>query len=104
MHRCRGKPDIVFPGRKKLIFVHGCFWHSHTGCVRATRPVARADFWAEKFRKNQERDDRVQMELRAQGWDVLVVWECETKEHDKLEAQLKAFLGPVRVASGVLTC
>jgi DNA mismatch endonuclease (patch repair protein) len=99
-----GRPDLAFPKRKKAIFVHGCFWHSHPGCVRATRPVSRAAFWAEKFEKNQERDTRVQAQLRDQGWNVLVVWECETKEYDTLKAKLKAFLGPVRAPAGALTC
>lgn len=99
-----GKPDLAFPARKKAVFVHGCFWHSHPGCVRATRPVSRAVFWAEKFEKNQERDARVQAKLHAEGWQVLVIWECEVKERDKLEARLKEFLGPVRLSAGALVC
>lgn len=99
-----GKPDLAFSARKKAVFVHGCFWHSHPGCVRATRPVSRAAFWAEKFEKNRERDARVQARLHAEGWQVLVIWECEVKERGTLEARLKDFLGPVRLPAGALAC
>jgi len=74
-----GKPDLVFPSRKKIIFVHGCFWHGHD-CARGNRsPKTNTEYWVEKIRRNTERDACHQAELKAIGWDVLVVWECELK-------------------------
>jgi len=73
-----GTPDIVFSRKKLAVFVHGCFWHRH-GCRLTTNPKTRHDFWAEKFRRNQERDSAVRAELEALGWAVYEVWECETK-------------------------
>lgn len=88
-----GRPDLVFPGRRKAIFLHGCFWHRHQGCRNATIPKSSADFWTAKFRANVDRDARNLADLAALGWDVLVVWECELKAVD-LEARLRTFLGP----------
>jgi len=89
-----GSPDIVFPGRKKAIFVHGCFWHGHS-CPRGARiPKTNTDYWLKKIAKNKERDRRRLEELRDLGWDVLVVWECETKNIDALRSRLERFLGP----------
>lgn len=87
-----GTPDIVFPGRKKAIFVHGCFWHRHEGCKKATTPKTRVAFWTEKFEANKERDRRKLLQLDARGWDCLVVWECETINHALLETKLRKFL------------
>lgn len=72
-----GTPDIVLPKHRLVIFVHGCFWHRHTGCPRATTPSTRRDFWLAKFTANVERDWRKRRELRALGWKSLVVWECQ---------------------------
>lgn len=72
-----GKPDLVFPRYKAVVFVHGCFWHHHTGCKIATTPKSNTPFWLEKFEKNVARDIRVAAELEALGWRVFVVWECE---------------------------
>lgn len=72
-----GRPDIVLRKHQAVVFVHGCFWHRHQGCSIATTPKTRTDFWAEKFRKNVQRDVDVAEKLRAQGWRVLVAWECE---------------------------
>ena len=74
-----GSPDLAFIGRKLAVFVHGCFWHRHAGCRAASIPATRAEFWAEKFAANVARDARVQAALRAAGWTVHVVWECETR-------------------------
>lgn len=87
-----GKPDIVFRRKRKAIFVHGCFWHRHEGCRRATTPATRADFWNAKFAANVERDQRALAALREAGWDVLVVWECELRDGDALATKLDAFL------------
>ena len=70
-----GRPDIVFPTRRKVIFVHGCFWHRHPGCKFAYNPKSRLEFWSTKFRQNVERDNRATAMLMASGWAVLVVWE-----------------------------
>jgi len=79
-----GKPDIVLPGRRCVIFVHGCFWHRHPGC-RATRtPKSHIEFWERKFTDNVERDVRAQTALENAGWRVIVVWECETKSAGSL--------------------
>lgn len=72
-----GKPDLVFPRYKAVVFVHGCFWHRHTGCNIATTPKSNTPFWTEKFDKNVARDARVAAELEKRGWSVFVIWECE---------------------------
>lgn len=72
-----GKPDLVFPGRRKVILVNGCFWHGHDCPVGARLPKTNTEFWAEKRRRNQDRDLRQQEELRQLGWRTLVVWECQ---------------------------
>ena len=87
-----GTPDICFPGRKKAIFVHGCFWHRHEGCPRTTTPATRTSFWNDKFRKNVERDRASLKALRELGWSVMVVWQCETAKPHALEPRLTAFL------------
>ncbi|UYK83210.1 DNA mismatch endonuclease Vsr [Xanthomonas sacchari] len=75
--RLPGKPDLVFPRYKTVVFVHGCFWHRHAGCSIATTPKSNTAFWLEKFGKNTDRDKRVMAQLEEQGWKVLVAWECE---------------------------
>ncbi|WP_052394456.1 very short patch repair endonuclease [Oleiagrimonas soli] len=91
--RLPGKPDLVFPSRKKLIFVHGCFWHRHESCSLARLPKSRKDFWLAKLEGNRQRDTRHCRELRASGWEILVIWECETKlDHDLLAKRLDLFL------------
>ena len=87
-----GCPDIVFRRLRKAIFVHGCFWHRHSGCPRASTPRTRVEFWKAKFDKNQERDLSNQGALRRLGWSFLIVWECETKETDVLRGRLLRFL------------
>ncbi|MEO1039651.1 MAG: DNA mismatch endonuclease Vsr [Pseudomonadota bacterium] len=87
-----GKPDLVFPRLKKTVFVHGCFWHRHPGCRKATMPKSRTEFWQEKFDRNVARDERALEELKVLGWRVLVIWECETKSDDALRQRLAEFL------------
>ena len=99
-----GKADIAFSRRKKVVFVHGCFWHQHHRCPKAATPVSRADFWRQKFDKNRERDRRVEGALVAQGWEVLVVWECETRRPDEMRQRLMEFLGPVRMCGELRAC
>lgn len=90
------RPDIVFPSRRRVIFVHGCFWHRHPGCRRTTTPVSRRDFWEAKFAANVARDAASVIALENAGWQVLVVWECEVKVKDRtaLVERLTKFLGP----------
>ncbi|NQT72248.1 MAG: DNA mismatch endonuclease Vsr [Chloroflexi bacterium] len=72
-----GTPDIVLPKYHTVIFVHGCFWHQHPGCKKATRPKQNPDFWEEKLSRNMERDRQAERDLKFLGWNVLTVWECE---------------------------
>ena len=92
VRRLPGNPDIVLPRHKKVIFVHGCFWHGHEGCPRAKRPTTNIDFWKRKLAMNMERDKRFKSELQSQGWKVLVVWQCETRKPDELAGKLEGFL------------
>lgn len=87
-----GTPDIVFPGRKKVIFVSGCYWHRHPSCSRASTPSTRKDFWEAKFNANVNRDRSNIAELQRQGWDVLTIWECEIKQPENLHSILTTFL------------
>jgi len=89
-----GCPDLVFPGRRKVVFVHGCFWHRHEGCRHAVMPATRREFWTRKLEANRMRDRRSLANLRRLGWKVLVVWECETEGREKLASKLLRFLGP----------
>lgn len=76
-----GKPDIVFPKYKTIIFVHGCFWHGHTGCKRFVVPQTNTEFWTSKINRNKDRDQEVWRKLESLGWNVIIVWECQlTKE------------------------
>ncbi len=75
-----GSPDIVFKGPRVAVFVHGCYWHRHEGCRLATSPKSNANFWQEKFRDNISRDRRVVGQLEAQGWIVVIAWQCEVQE------------------------
>lgn len=91
-----GKPDLVFPGRRKVIFVHGCFWHRHRCKYGRPIPQTRREFWEEKLKKNKDRDAVNIRKLRKLGWGVLVVWECETRDKTriaKLISKVQAYLG-----------
>ncbi len=74
-----GSPDIILPKYKTLIFVHGCFWHRHTGCKRATTPLTNKECWDNKFEKNIKRDRKIIETLERMGWTVIIIWECEIK-------------------------
>jgi len=94
LHRAdiSGKPDIAFIGRRKLIFIHGCFWHGHD-CKRGARePKTNTEYWRKKIGGNRARDERNQQALREQGWRSLVLWECEIGEGADLERRLTDFL------------
>ena len=88
-----GRPDLVFAARRKVLFVHGCFWHGHH-CRLARVPKSNVGFWRDKFTRNRERDSRKRSELEAIGWRVAVVWQCELKDLQLLERNLVEFLGP----------
>ena len=90
-----GNPDLVFPGRKAVIFVHGCFWHRHEGCPDCSQPGSRKDYWIPKFEATKVRDARSVALLQAAGWRVLVIWECESPNLGELSSKLAAFLGPL---------
>ena len=87
-----GRPDLVFRSRRKVIFVHGCFWHQH-GCGQYRMPRSRQEFWIPKLARNYERDREVCQELSDLGWGVLVIWECELKELKAIEKRIIRFLG-----------
>ncbi|MFT4253822.1 MAG: DNA mismatch endonuclease Vsr [Caulobacter sp.] len=89
-----GKPDLVFPGSRKVIFVHGCFWHRHpdSACKLARLPKSRLDFWLPKLERNRDRDVENQENLRRLGWSVLVIWECELKDMASVKDKIEAFL------------
>jgi DNA mismatch endonuclease (patch repair protein) len=86
-----GKPDIVLPKYRTVVFVHGCFWHRHKGCRYAATPATRADFWQKKFEANVERDGRTHEQLADLGWRVIVIWECEltTEKLQSLAADIR---------------
>lgn len=96
-----GRPDLAFTKRRKAVFVHGCFWHGHEGCALAHIPKTRSDYWREKFERNRARDARNLAKLDADGWDALVVWECEVADPPALAARLMAFLGLPRWSRSV---
>jgi DNA mismatch endonuclease (patch repair protein) len=87
-----GNPDIVLPKHKKVIFVHGCFWHGHRECSRSKRPGTHQAFWGKKLDSNMARDKRQLRELRKIGWDVLVVWQCQLKNQTGLQNKIECFL------------
>src|SRR5208337_4485025 len=93
-----GTPDIVFPVRRTVMFVHGCFWHGHS-CPRGNPPSSNVDFWRRKIARNRERDASAQERLRNDGWKVLTLWECETRNERRLQKRLSRFLGRIPIDS-----
>jgi len=87
-----GKPDIVLAGRRKIVFIHGCFWHRHENCPLARIPKSRKSFWVGKLESNRRRDGRVKAALRRAGWSVATVWECQLADIARLEARLRRFI------------
>ena len=87
-----GKPDVVFPSRRKAIFVHGCFWHQHPDCREGRVPGSNQGYWVPKLGRNVERDRSEQAALASAGWELMVVWECETIDRKSLAARLQDFL------------
>lgn len=87
-----GTPDLVFPSRKKAVYVHGCFWHGH-GCSKGKLPKSRPEFWTPKVERNKERDSEAVAAMDAMGWKTLTLWQCETKDRDAVAKALVDFLG-----------
>lgn len=87
-----GRPDIVLARYKKVIFVHGCFWHGHKRCNRASRPTTNKIFWDKKLDSNIQRDKNNNKILKSMGWKILTIWECEIKDQSKLLLKLQRFL------------
>lgn len=94
-HDLPGRPDMVFPKRRKVIFVHGCFWHQHPDpdCKLVHRPRSNLEYWEPKLRRNQERDEAHRARLADLGWEVMVLWECEVKNGAGLAQRIQDFLG-----------
>jgi DNA mismatch endonuclease (patch repair protein) len=86
-----GRPDMVFPSKKKIIFVHGCFWHGHT-CRLGRMPKSRLEYWVQKIARNHQRGLAVVRQLRAKRWRCLVLWECQLRDLDKLTVRVRHFL------------
>ena len=87
-----GKPDIVLPRHRKIMLIHGCFWHGHSGCPRAALPTTNTSFWEKKISGNIARDRKVQLELCSLGWELLVLWQCQLKSVELLSKRLLRFL------------
>ncbi len=87
-----GRPDMVFPGHRAVIMVHGCFWHRHPGCKHASTPKTRESFWKNKLEDNVARDRQNETALRELGWRVMVIWECETKDREAVADRIESFL------------
>ena len=87
-----GRPDLVFTSRRKVIFVHGCFWHLHRACPNSRPPKSKLDYWGPKLEGNAARDKLVQKQLRQLGWKSLVVWECDLHDLDRLRRRVSRFL------------
>ena len=88
-----GCPDLAFPARRKVIFVHGCFWHRHSRCEFSRVPKTRTAYWLAKFERNRARDRQTLAKIRALGWSALVIWECEVGDLDRIKSRLVRFLG-----------
>jgi DNA mismatch endonuclease, patch repair protein len=94
-----GKPDLVFPRLQKIIEIHGCFWHQHSGCIDSHIPKTRTEYWKSKLKRNQQRDKQNQRKLRRLGWQLQIIWECEIKAIDKLSVRLDKFLHKTNVGT-----
>lgn len=88
-----GCPDLVFPSKRKVVFVHGCFWHQHRGCIDGRPPKSNTDYWLLKLANNKKRDKRNRSRLLRLGWKSLVIWDCRTADEKNLKERLRAFLG-----------
>jgi len=87
-----GKPDMVFRSKRKVIFVHGCFWHLHEGCRKAAFPKSKKRYWVPKLLRNRERDERILQELKTMGWKALVIWQCQLAKKELISRKINRFL------------
>lgn len=87
-----GSPDLVLPRRRTVVLVHGCFWHQHAGCKLARQPKSRLDYWLPKLKRNQARDEETLRDLQQLGWNVVIIWECETKSPELVADRLAPLL------------
>jgi DNA mismatch endonuclease (patch repair protein) len=94
-----GNPDIVLTRHGKVIFVHGCFWHGHRRCSRASRPVTNTDFWNKKLERNIKRDSKTGRRLRSAGWSVMIIWQCQIRNTERLRSRLERFISHERCQS-----
>lgn len=101
--RLPGKPDIVLPKYRTVIFVHGCFWHGHKDCPNYTVPKTHTDFWTAKIARNQERDQDTWRQLEAKGWAVIIVWECELKRN-RLSETIESVTTQIHQNGEILRC
>jgi DNA mismatch endonuclease (patch repair protein) len=90
-----GKPDLVLKKYKTVVFIHGCFWHKHEGCKRGNKPKSNNGYWDAKLNRNVERDKENTRRLQADGWNVLVIWECELKDLDSVMKKFLTFIASV---------
>ncbi|GAB2869064.1 very short patch repair endonuclease [Paraburkholderia jirisanensis] len=98
-----GTPDLVFPSRKKVIFVNGCFWHRHERCALARIPKTRVDFWTAKLNGNKERDERKISALNKLGWETFVLWECELGDCAEVLRRVTNFLGHTNASGSTVS-
>lgn len=98
--RYPGKPDIVLPKYHTVVFVHGCFWHQHPGCMKVRIPKSNSDYWGPKLQRNSERDKTERQQLEDMGWRVIVVWECEILNKKKREERLASLAEEIKTISG----
>lgn len=96
-----GRPDIVIGRLRTVIFVHGCYWHRHPGCRLAYTPKSNVEFWQRKLEGNAKRDVENQTRLAELGWQVIIIWECETRDHETLRERLVKLLDMESVADGI---
>lgn len=97
-----GKPDLVFPSRRKIIFVHGCFWHQHRSCREGRLPKSNRSYWTPKLQRNVKRDRQALRQLHSAGWDTLVIWECQASDLPRLQRMVLTFLGQRRSGASKL--
>lgn len=94
-----GKPDIVLPRYKTVIFTHGCFWHGHNGCKASKLPETKKDFWQKKIDENIQRDEKNVEELKQKGWKVIVIWQCEINNNQKRRERFMLLINEIKAAS-----